>query len=244
MAFVPVPRDGVAPTAFARRSPAYRQLLAAGARFGARGWSAVALDFGDVRAEVAHGRTLGLADLSPLPRLGFKGPGAFAWLRAQGLEFQDVPNRAWRQPDRALAVTRSHSEILLLSDRHGRSDLCARLQAQAHAAMDERAYVLPRFDGLLWFALVGSQASACLAKLCGVDLRPHKFANLAVAQTFVAARPGVVIRDDLGDTLAYHLLTDSPSTDYFWDCLIDAMAEFGGTPVGLVALDALAVPSG
>jgi sarcosine oxidase subunit gamma len=33
--------------------------------------------------------------------------------------------------------------------------------------------------------------------------------------------------------LAYHVLADSASAPYLWDCLIDAMAEFGGGPVGV-----------
>ena len=46
----------------------------------------------------------------------------------------------------------------------------------------------------------------------------------------------VVIRDDRGGVLAYHLLGDSASAEYLWDCLNDAMAEFDGAPVGLAAV--------
>ncbi|MEO3434299.1 hypothetical protein [Inquilinus sp. CAU 1745] len=31
-------------------------------------------------------------------------------------------------------------------------------------------------------------------------------------------------------------LADSASAGYLWDCLIDAIAEYGGAPVGLSAL--------
>ncbi len=40
---------------------------------------------------------------------------------------------------------------------------------------------------------------------------------------------------------AYHLFADNPSAEYFWDCLLDAMAEFDGRPVGLTALRGLGV---
>jgi hypothetical protein len=46
----------------------------------------------------------------------------------------------------------------------------------------------------------------------------------------------VVIRGDLGELPAFHLLGDSAAAGYMWDCLLDAMAEFGGRPVGLAAL--------
>ena len=42
--------------------------------------------------------------------------------------------------------------------------------------------------------------------------------------------------DSGGDFLAYHPLTDSASAGYMWMCRLDAMAEWGGVPVGLSAL--------
>ena len=44
------------------------------------------------------------------------------------------------------------------------------------------------------------------------------------------------IADSGGDCLAYHPLTDSASAGYMWMCRLDAMAEWGGVPVGLSAL--------
>ena len=75
------------------------------------------------------------------------------------------------------------------------------------------------------------------AKICGVDLRPGKFDDLAIAQTSIARISAIAIRDDRGGQPAYHLLCDSASANYFWDCLLDAMAEFDGRPVGLAALE-------
>jgi sarcosine oxidase subunit gamma len=39
---------------------------------------------------------------------------------------------------------------------------------------------------------------------------------------------------------AFHVLADSASAEYLWGCLLDAMAEFGGTPVGWAAVRQLA----
>ena len=47
---------------------------------------------------------------------------------------------------------------------------------------------------------------------------------------------GIILRQDLGELPVFHLLADSASADYLWDCLVDAMAEFDGAPVGLAAL--------
>ncbi|NFV82197.1 hypothetical protein [Magnetospirillum aberrantis] len=67
-----------------------------------------------------------------------------------------------------------------------------------------------------------------LAKMCGVDLRRHVFADGAVAQTSVARLNAILIRQ--GD--AVHLLADSASAEYLWDCVVDAMAEYGGAVAG------------
>ena len=54
----------------------------------------------------------------------------------------------------------------------------------------------------------------------------------------------MIIRDALGDVPAFHLLGDSASASYGWMCLLDAMTEFAGAPVGLDALLALQSGSG
>ena len=198
------------------------------------------VDFGDPAAEAAAARRLGLADLSPLPRVGFRGPGAREWLAAQGVDLPDEPNRARTQPDGAVAVTRSWTEVLVLGAIHGADSLCARLDAKAEDAHRARAYPLPRFDGMFWFALTGASATECLAKVCGVDLRESAFPPGSVAQSSLARLSAVIVRVDAGATPLFHLLGDSASAEYAWTSLLDAMEEFGGRPVGLRALHALA----
>ena len=230
----------VRPEAFARRGFIYRRLESAGARFAEIAGAAVAARFGDASSEIETSRRLGLADLSPLPRLGFKGAGAMNWLADHGVVIDGSrPNWSWRQSDGSLAIARSNTESLILGDLSGDGDLCARLESGSTRAMEARAYVLPRYDGLFWFALTGSHAVACMAKLCGVDLRPASFADGAVAQTSVAGLTATVVRADLGVTSAFHLLGDSASAEYFWDAMFDAMREFGGGAVGLWSLRTL-----
>ena len=69
-----------------------------------------------------------------------------------------------------------------------------------------------------------------------VDLRDDRFASESIAQTMVARLPTIVIRSDIGEVPALHLLGDSASAEYLWDCLLDAMEEYDGQPVGLAAL--------
>jgi sarcosine oxidase subunit gamma len=226
-----------------RRSFVARKLVGAGARFGTLGDAAVALDFGDPAAESEAARHLGLADLSPLSRTGFKGAGAVEWLHGQGVEIPAESNRAARQPGGELAARLGPGEVLVLGDTAGQGGLTQRLESAWAAAPlppeTPRGFPLPRRDSHAWFLVSGGEVAAMFAKLCGVDLRPDKFPSLWVAQTSVARISAIVIRDDRGGTLAYHLLADSASAQYLWDCVLDAMVEFEGRPVGLTAVKAL-----
>ena len=230
----------VRPAAFARRSFVYRRLESAGAWFAEVGGAAVAARFGDTASEVETARRLGLADLSPLPRVGFKGAGAMDWLAERGVTIDGSrPNWSWRQSDGSLAIARSNTESLILSNLSGNRYLCDRLESESNEGMEARVYVLPRYDGLFWFALTGSRAAECMAKVCGVDLRPSSFVDGAVAQTSVAGLTTTVVRCDIGIENAFYLLGDSASAEYFWDALLDAMREFRGGAVGLWSLQAL-----
>jgi sarcosine oxidase subunit gamma len=208
------------------------------------GDAAVALDFGDPAAEAETARRLGLADLSPVPRTGFKGAGTVEWLTGQGVEVIAESNRAARQSGGDLAARLAPGEVLALGALGAEADgLPAALEA-AWAAEPlppevPRGFPVPRRDSHAWFLVSGSEAATMFAKLCGVDLRPAKFPDLAIAQTSVARISAIVVRDDRGGTLAYHLLADSASAEYLWDCLLDAMAEFEGRSVGLTAVRAL-----
>jgi len=230
----------VQPSEFPRRSPLYRALTGAGARFVEVSGAALPEDFGAPEAEAETARRMGLADLSPLPRTGFKGKGTPEWLVAQGVKVPDESNRAVAQADGALALRLAPNEIMILGDLAGQGGLPARLnQAWSGEALPPktpRGFPLPRQETHAWFLATGTQAPAMFAKLCAVDLRPQSFANGQIAQTSLAKMNGIVARDDRGGVPAYHVLADSASAAYLWACLIDAMAEFEGGTVGLGAL--------
>jgi sarcosine oxidase subunit gamma len=227
-----------------RRSFVYRELLQAGAHFGVENGAAVAIDFGEPAREAATARRLGLADLSPLPRAGFKGAGTTKWLAEQDVSVPPESNQAVAQDGGGLAARLASEEVLILGALTGEDDLPARLGAAWASAPTPpetpRGFPVPRADSHAWFLLTGSESPAMFAKLCGVDLRPAKFAVRRIAQTSIARLNGIVIRDDKGGLPAYHLLADSASAGYLWGCLCDAMTEFGGTPIGLRAMRALA----
>jgi sarcosine oxidase subunit gamma len=217
-----------------RRSFVHRKLAAHGARFTEINGGLVPLDYGEGDERSAAAR-LGLADLSLLPRTGFKGAKVIPALEAKGVELT-VPNQAVRQADGGLAAVLAMTEVLMLAPLRGDDGQIRTLEGAWSLDQADGCYLAPRQDSHFWFALTGDKASATLAKICGVDLRLARFADLSIAQTSVARSNCIVIRADLGELATFHLLGDSASAGYMWDCLLDAMAEFSGRPVGLGVL--------
>jgi sarcosine oxidase subunit gamma len=235
---------GVAPAAYLRRSFLYRSLQARGARFGEVSGAAVAMDFGNPAAELERGRRLGVADLSPLPRTGFKGAGTVEWLTGEGLSVGADSNKGYVQAGGELALRLAPTEILLVDSLAGTGALMARLNG-AWSWGQERprrliGYPMPRSESHFWLAITGAQAPAMFAKICGVDLRLHKFSPGTIAQTSAAKMSVIIVRHDLGAVPGFYLLADSASAEYMWTCVLDAMEEFDGGPVGLTTLRQLA----
>ena len=234
----------VEPNAQLRRSFVYRKLLDMGAHFAPINGGSVAMDFGDdADDEATLARRLGIADLSPLPRTGFKGAGTIEWLQSQDVTIGPDSNRGYRQAGGETALRLAPGEILLIDSLAGSGSFIAKLNAAwswgAGAPRKPIGYPVPRADSHAWFAISGRHGAEMFAKICGIDLRPTKFAEGSIAQTSIAKMSGIILRQDFGEVLGFHLLADSASADYLWDCLQDAMIEFDGGPIGLTALRGL-----
>ena len=223
-----------------RRSPIYRALEAHGARFEALGDFAVASDFGrEAAAEAAQAESLGLADLTPFPRIGFKGWNIAPWLAGNGVEMGETSNRAYPQADGTRIARLGPGEALVLADRSGAGPLIETLDQAWSMAEADGCFQVARDETSCWLLLTGVHAPSMLAKVCAVDLRLQAFAADAIAQTNVARLNVIVIRGDLGPVPAFDLITDLASAVYLWGALLDAMAEYDGAPVGLAAIRAL-----
>ena len=225
----------VDPVTLPRRSPLRRRLQAAGAEWRKLDDIAIA----DTVDEAAAGGIV-VADLSPFPRLGFKGRGTIPAIQARGIVAEATANRAFRQPDGGLCLVLAPGEVILLSNLNGDGERLAQLEADWRIEDEERTYPLSRRDSHAWLAVAGEALPEMFAKLCAIDLRRDKFADLAIAQTSIAKMSAILTRADMGTTPVFHLLVDSAAALYFCDCLLDAADEFGGRIVGLKALQKLA----
>lgn len=219
-------------TGFLRRTPLQQRLVDEQVPF-------AALD--DVAVPDGHDAdgaraSLAIADLSALPRLGFKGRGTIPAMKARGILVEAEPNRAFRQPDGGLCLVLAPGEVVLLAGLSGDGTHLAGIEAGWRIEDEERTYPIPRRDGSAWFVVTGARAPEMFAKICAIDLRPHKFADLAIAQTSVARLTAIVVREDRAGGTFFHVLADSAAAAYFYDCLRDAAAEFDGKLIGITAL--------
>jgi sarcosine oxidase subunit gamma len=213
------------PQQYARRSPVYPRLASAGATFTEVEGTAIGATYPDTPAP-----PLGLVDLSPLPRVGIKGPRAWSWLREQGWPVPAHNNlgAVTAQGDRVISL--SDREALVLAAPVGTGEAVTHLE---RSIPGDGAWHAPRRDSHCAFLMRGDDVTACMAKLCGVDLRPGPFPDESAAQTSVARLSAIVYRIGLDATPSVLLLTDRASAIWFWDVLLDAMNEFGGGPLGV-----------
>lgn len=179
---------------------------------------------------------LQLQDLTPLQRAGYKGNNIISWCETyHGITCPD-PNCATLTHEGLLIARVSHIELILMED----------INTPYPAVLWKRdapgLYMLLRQDSHHCFMLSGADCAAMFAKLCALDLRTHKFADLHVAQTYLARTCAILIRRDLGALPAYYVLVDSTYAESLWHYLLDAMSEFKGRVTGLREFSPPSIP--
>ena len=200
--------------------------------------------------KASNDKALLLCDLSPLTRIGVKGQGTESLLKRSAVVAPKLTNESVVQKDGSLCVRLAGSEVLLLSalDSKGTRDFVdlRKNLASRRTPAGKRAFSVPYQDSLCWLALAGDKASDLLATMCAVDLRDGIFARGSLAQTSLARLSALVLRDPAQrkggpksvtksvtkSVPLFHLLADSASSLYLWDCLLDAMVEHGGAACG------------
>ena len=158
------------PQDLTRRSFLYRELESAGAAFEEINGAAMAMRYGDdAVAEAAQARSLGLCDLSALPRTGFKGWNMPAWLKGQGAEMAEESNLVTPQSDGTRIARLAPSEALLLGDDQGGGALIENTDAAWSMESADGCFQVPRAETNFWLALSGEPTPALFAKICAVD---------------------------------------------------------------------------
>jgi sarcosine oxidase, subunit gamma len=212
-----------------RRSPLHRLLEARGAQWGRVGGAAVALRFAATQEEAAALGTLALCDLSALPKLGVKGPGAEAWLRGHGLDLPPATYDVRALADGGLVARLGAEDFFLESGAGG--DFLARVAAGL-AEAPGGVYRVERQDAT--FLLSGARAVGVLAQLCSIDFRR------APADRLILTRAGGVncgvLPCTVAEVPAFRVWVDPTYAVALWEVLAEISEELGGRLVGAACL--------
>ena len=208
-----------------RRSPVHELLSAWQPKWAILADAPIALRFTSADIEAQAIKTLGLCDVSALPKLGVKGFSAGAWLSEH---YVDVPPATFET--RPLAdggvVARLGADEFLLE-----SGVEPMIVPDLHASIGlaaEGTYRVERQDGT--FLLVGEKAVDVMSQICGIDIEraaPHH-----LIMTRMAGVTCGILPEPKHDTLAYRLWHDPTDSIYLWEQLVQITGELGGTIVG------------
>lgn len=223
------------------RSPLNRHHQQMGANLKARNDQQVVARYDTPSKEQESARQLGLVDLSCLARIGFKGADTREWLAQFELSLPERPNQAALSgiESGVLVASLSDTEFLIMDSIARPAPVLNQTRTGWSMDNEPKTYLLERLHSHAWFSICGEHAAEMFSKLCAIDLRLHRFANLSVAQTSVARSNSIVIRCDQGNTPNFHLLFDLSLAEYMWNCLMDAMQEFEGRAIGHTAFSGL-----
>lgn len=179
----------------------------------------------------AHGAQaagMALQDLSACERIGFKGRGANDWLARHGVVLPERPNLLLESG--GLIVGRlAASEFVLLCTQPGAQALIDALRSDYRLARPEDCYLVPKADGQAMLALSGAMSFEVLSKMSPVDFRPREFPAGAIAQTTCARVGTQILHIRSTPSCEVILLVDSSYAVHLWDCITDAMREFGAS---------------
>ena len=193
----------------------------------------IAWRYDSADANDAAARTLGLCDLSPLAKLGLKGPNASAWLQEQGAP---LPASVFESlhidqdnGDGGLIVRLGSDEFFLESGLRG--DLLAQLDANLGRG---RPGVVRVERQEATFLLTGSRALEVLAQTCGINFREVPSNRLVM--TRVAGVNCSVLPEEADDFSRYRLWVDPTYAIALWDSVEQISRELGGQLVGASAI--------
>ena len=169
---------------------------------------------------LSHEGDISIHDLTKRHRWGLRGKGAAEALRSQGWDLPEQPNRLVSSLNQRFVMALSQREFWVL-DPH--NDAAALAMGNDFTT---DAYPLFCQSSHAWLVLEGSQTSALMAKVCGVDLRADAFNMGDVAQTQMALINCIIARHQLAGDDVFSMFVDQSYAEYALEALLDARQEF------------------
>ena len=208
-------------------TPVHTVLDAMGARWGRIGEAPVATRFTRREIEISAMRELALCDMSVLPKLGIKGPGSAAWLRAEGV---DVPNETYATaclPDGGLIACVAVDEFIMES---GISTKSVMSLARRIAQDDGAAHAVQRQDAT--FLVSGSRACEALSQTCAINFDEASVDRLILTRVAGVTCGLLPQRVPGEDVPLFRLWLDATFAIFLWQNLAQIIEEIGGRIIG------------
>ena len=89
------------------------------------------------------------------------------------------------------------------------------------------------------FLLAGPRCREVLSKLTSLNVSEKGFPDISCRQTSLAHVHAIILRKDINQILAYHVLVSREYGESVWDSIMHAGHEFGLAPFGVKALELL-----
>jgi sarcosine oxidase subunit gamma len=208
-----------------RRSPVHHLLESASTVWGWLEGAPLALRLGPVQEETAAAAVLALCDLSALPKVGVKGPGAEGFLRGQGIDVPAATYETGRLDDGGLLVRLGASDFFVESGLSG--SVVPRLSA-ALGTPAPGVYRVERQDATL--LLCGTRALEVLPQVCSIDFRAAPPRRLIL--TRAAGVNCGVLPETANGVPVFRFWVDPSYAVSFWEMLAEIVADLGGRVVG------------
>jgi sarcosine oxidase subunit gamma len=208
-----------------QRSPIHHLLETRDAQWRLVAGTPIAVRFGTGESEQAAMKTLGLCDVSGLPKLGIKGRDAQRWLSDQDLDVPAAVYESRRLADGGLIVRLASDEFLLEGgpDGHVLPALAKRLDSHRG-----RVFRVERQEAT--FLLVGSRSLEVLAQTCGIDFGRASRQHLVL--TRVAGVSCGVLPETVTGARVWRFWVDASFAVYLWEMLLEICESLDGRTIG------------
>lgn len=175
-----------------------------------------------------------LQDVSHARRIGFKGPGAIAWLQGRGIALPERANSwcAMNADERDIVVRLGAAEFML---EQASGDMAWRALAGELAAPIAGVYPVLREDRA--FMLMGQDADAVLAEVCNVNFAALAAEEREALMTMMIGVAVIVVPQGNAARRRYRIWCDPSYGDYLWSALQEVaqpyLADNTKTPGGV-----------
>ena len=185
----------------------------------------MAMDFGDPAAERQRMGTLALCDVSPLPKLGVRGPNAEPWLREHSVPIPQDLYDCCELDDHGLCIRVGADEFFFESGPAAES--VGRLAAALGSSVPG-VWRVERQDAT--FLLTGSRALEVLAQTCGINFRQAPDRRLIMSR--LAGVSCAILPQPVDQVPIFRLWVDPSYAVALWETLNGIVDEFDGGIVG------------